>query len=80
MWLLRDLKPENVLLSSEPALASRNAKLADFGLHVRIRRELSNCLVDSSKSSAVEAAESSDCELEIEGHMESIHGYVGKKC
>ncbi len=74
----RDLKPENVLLTSEPSLASRNAKLADFGLHVRIRRDLSNCLVDSSKSSA--DGDSYEDELDIEGRMESIHKYVCRMC
>lgn len=45
MIIHRDLKPENVLLTGESSLASRNAKLADFGLHVRIRRELNSAVL-----------------------------------
>lgn len=70
MIIHRDLKPENVLLTGESSLTARNAKLADFGLHVRIRRELNSCVL--STHSGEDDEDSFDCEAPVS----SITTYV----
>lgn len=71
MIIHRDLKPENVLLTGESSLSARNAKLADFGLHVRIRRELNSSALSTYSGDGEE-----DDVFECEPRVSSINTYV----